>query len=181
MGRRPATRIPKVGLQELFEQVSRDRYNSMAQRFGPKRNENNVVISPGRELPFTLYEFRQWLLGPEVFKGSWDNVVQCSYCNTFLNVKTIRLDHKIPAAAPWLGSLGLENLCPACADCNNRKGKCSAEGFRALIDFLTTGQSMGRPMGLDPRDVSDILTRLATGGEGAKMMWKRHSKARHGT
>lgn len=160
---RRKSKQPKTGLQLLFEERTTSIYNGMRGRFCPKyRGEE--LIRAGRPMPFSLEVFRAW-----VFKqfGHWDQPCKCAYCNAWVTVGDFVVDHIIPASPPWWGSIGLENLCIACKVCNGRKGKCSADGFRKLIDFLLT---------LDTRDMNDILGRLATGGEGMKVLWKRKSQ-----
>jgi 5-methylcytosine-specific restriction endonuclease McrA len=136
----------------------------MRARFGEKWKDGKLV-RPAREIPFTLAEFRAWVLS--IFR-TWDEPTQCFYCTAWVTVGDFVIDHRIPASPPWWGSLDLDNLCVACGSCNRRKGRMSEDGFRKLIEFLLT---------LDTRDMNDALGRLATGGEGAKMMWRRKKQA----
>lgn len=156
---------PKPQLQRIFEERTKSIYHLMVARVEEKRNQDGKIIRYGRTIPFSVQELQAWVLtqfGP----GGWDDVARCAYCNAVLNVQTFVLDHEIPMAAPWNGDLGLGNLACACAQCNRRKGCMSAAGFRKLIAFLGG-------LNLDRRDVSDVWSRLGTGGEGAKAMWKR--------
>lgn len=148
-------------IASIFSERSRVLYGSMASR---KR------IKDAGGLPFELASFRDWLM---VTLGGEEGVVKCSYCNLWLNIATIVPDHKIPLARGTNSVsirilAGLVNLAPSCAVCNRRKGSTTAEGFIKLVEFMVAN--------LEPADVSDIFSRLATGGEGAKMLWKRQSK-----
>jgi len=153
-GRKSAALKPQI--DAIFDARSQVLYGSMANR---KR------IKEAGGLPFTLAEFRAWLL--DRLGGSVEGVVKCAYCTAWLNIAIFVPDHIDPLARG--GSFGLSNLAPCCKSCNLRKGRLTAEGFKALIEFL---------LGLDPWDMNDVLGRLATGGEGAKMMWKRNAGKR---
>jgi hypothetical protein len=149
--RRSIAQAPKVGLQGEFETHSSTVYTLMTYRFREIRS-NGVVTRPERRIPFTLEEFRAWLLR-EYFKGSWDNAVQCAYCRVWLNVLNYVADHVQPVK--YGGSLELENLTLSCDTCNTTKGVMSAAGFRLLTEFATT---------LDPRDAADMFGRMKGGG-----------------
>jgi len=158
-GRKSAALKPQI--DAIFDARSRVLYGSMA-------NRKRIKESGG--LPFSLAEFRGWLLW---VLGTKEGLVKCSYCNALLTVATLVPDHEEPLA--W-GKTGLHvqilaaltNLVPACASGNLRKGKMSAKGFRKLVAFMVEN--------LEPWDQNDVFSRLATGGEGAKLMWKRQSK-----
>lgn len=156
-------------LQAIFEDRTKSIYTLMVVRVGEKKNPRGTVVRPAREIPFSLFEFREWLLA-QLGSDGWNGVVRCEYCSAILNVQTVVFDHIIPITLTWNGDLGLDNLCCCCALCNRRKGAMSADGFRKLTEFLSIS-------GFDPRDLSDIYSRLGTGGEGAKAMWKRKSFA----
>lgn len=105
----------------------------------------------GRVLPFTLGEFRGWLL-ETAFRGSPENPVACAYCQRWMNSSTFVTDHEEPIAAG--GSFGLNNLVLACAHCNRIKGRMSGEAFRALLMFVQT---------LPAWDANDMLGRMKNG------------------
>jgi hypothetical protein len=147
---------PRTQFEDVFLKRSSSLYDSMAQR-------KQAKLAGG--LPFSRAEWSCWLL--EQLGGTMEGVIKCHYCNLHLHVGLVTPDHK--TALSRGGSLGLENLALACAKCNRVKGSCSEDGFRMLIDFLLT---------LHPSDMSDVLGRLATGGEGAKALWRRQSKAK---
>jgi hypothetical protein len=139
--RRPATRPVKVGLQTEFEKHTESVYKGMQGR----------AKKMGREMPFTLREFREWLLaGP--FKGSWDNAVQCAYCRAWLNALTFVPDHVEPVK--YGGSFGLDNLTLCCQPDNIAKGVMSADGFKRLLEFSTQ---------LHPQDSADMFGRMKNG------------------
>src|SRR5690348_16795174 len=52
---------------------------------------------------------------------------KCSYCHTPLDFASATLDHIKPVARN--GKTGRANLCIACRDCNERKGKMRVEEF----------------------------------------------------
>jgi hypothetical protein len=162
----------KTGLQHIFDARTQSIYGGMRTRFGPFV-EDGVVVRPGREVPFTLVEFRIWIV--RQFGGSWDRSTPCFYCTAPVNVNDFVIDHKTPASSPWLGSLDLDNLCVSCRACNTLKGKMAAPGFIAFLRFLHDSEIAGI---LDPRDVGDIMVRLKTGGDAKKFMWKRHDAKR---
>lgn len=152
------------GLQAIFDERVSSIYRGMASRVGEKRGEGGRIVRPGRALPFTRSDLSAWTLA--CFE-SVDRAVPCAYCNAWLNVQTFCIDHEIPIAAPWHGSLGLENLALACASCNRRKGRMSAEGFRLLVSWALAA--------LDRRDCADMLGRMANGGANLKVKLGRES------
>jgi hypothetical protein len=138
---------------------------------GPPRNAPERPHSAcGREMPFSLPEFRAWLL--EQLGGNAAGVVHCAYCTAWLNVQTLCVDNAIPLAPPWYGSLDLENLACACSACNGRKGRMSAEGFRKLVSWGCNE--------LDERDFRDMLGRMAKGAGYLKMKEGRSARQQSG-
>jgi 5-methylcytosine-specific restriction endonuclease McrA len=136
-------RAVKQGLQSIFERRSGDVYSAMAKRIRRKL---------GGELPFTLAEYRGWLL--ERFAGSWDNAVQCAYCTAWLNASTFETDHREPLK--FGGGIGLDNLDLVCANCNRLKGSMSARGFRLLLEFAV--------LNLHAQDANEMFARMKNGG-----------------
>lgn len=143
MAKRPIRQVSQV--QRIFESRSSDILNSMKRR--------PVVIKHKMIVPFSLAELREWLI--ELFKGNIESIVECAYCSKVLNIQTLSLDHQTPISPPWWGSLSLDNLAPSCSVCNSRKGKMSAKGYLSLVFFAEHE--------LDPRDMNDMLGRLAQG------------------
>lgn len=143
MAKRPIRQVSQV--QRVFEARSSDMLASMKRR--------PVVIKNQMLIPFSLVELRVWIL--ELFKGNIESIVECAYCSKPLNIQTLSLDHQTPISPPWWGSLALDNLAPSCSVCNSRKGKMSAKGYLGLVFFAEHE--------LDPRDMTDLFSRLAQG------------------
>jgi 5-methylcytosine-specific restriction endonuclease McrA len=55
---------------------------------------------------------------------------RCAYCGIKITVKNMQIDHI--KAVIFGGTNGIENLNPACKDCNLYKGASSIETFRAF-------------------------------------------------
>jgi hypothetical protein len=127
-------------------------HSSMVKRFASKSNKNGRLIRPGRIVPFTLSEFRLWLL--EQLGGKPEGSARCAYCSCPVFADTLRIDHKTPAS--FGGDLWLSNCCVACDLCNRAKGQLSAEEFQALRIVLDEMLHDGR---------------LSVGGHGD--IWKR--------
>lgn len=103
-------------------------HSSMVKRFKQKIDRRGRVMRPGRIVPFTLSEFRLWLL--EQLGGKPEGSTRCSYCGIPLFADTVRIDHKIPASLG--GQLSLDNCCCCCDLCNRAKGALSADEFHVL-------------------------------------------------
>ena len=157
-------RQTKPELQAIFDDRTASIFRGMAARVGEKRGDGGRVIRAGRALPFSQTELGGWILARF---GSVERLAPCAYCNAWLSVQTFCVDHQIPIAAPWRGSLGLDNLTLACASCNRRKGRMSAGGFRLLVSWGVTN--------LDPRDFADMLGRMANGGANLKLKLGREA------
>ncbi len=137
--------------EQEFLKRSGSIYRNMKARFAEKRNKRGNVIRVGRELPFSLEEFRDYLsmcLGSRNASGT----TPCDSCTLSLNALTLVVDHSLPVSRG--GELGLQNLALLCEECNRAKGKLTASEFRALRQFLD---------GLAPQAANDVLTRLKTG------------------
>jgi hypothetical protein len=128
-------------------------YDSMRKRFAGKTDKRGRVLRPARLVPFTLAEFRAWLL--EQFGGKAEGSVPCEYCRTPLFAETFRVDHPDPVSRG--GTLGFENLCCACDRCNRMKGSLTASEFHVLKIVLG---DMLRAGTLHPAGFSDIEKRL---------------------
>jgi hypothetical protein len=131
----------KPRLSSMFDEHTRSVYGFMRDR----------VARLGLFLPFTLAEFRAWLL-KDVFRGSAENPIQCCYCREWMHAGNFVTEHRDPVC--YGGGLGFENLAPACASCNTLKGRMSETAFRSLLDFLQT---------LPPRDANDMVGRMKNG------------------
>lgn len=155
-----ALKPPKPQFQILFEERTQSIYSGMKGR--------KPIIAAGG-VPFTLREFREWMLAR--LGGKYEGVARCEYCTRWLDISTVQAEHMIPVARPWGGSPGLDNLTLADEQCNCAKGRMSAEGFKALIEFMLQ-------VGFHPYDRQDVLNRLAAGNEGQQMMWARQRQQR---
>jgi hypothetical protein len=118
----------QMPLTQAFHMRTASIHSSMVARFKQKENKNGRVIRVGRIVPFTLAEFRLWLL--EQLGGKPDGSTRCAYCTCPLFADTLRVDHKIPAS--FGGELSLSNCCCCCDLCNRAKGQLSAGEFMAL-------------------------------------------------
>lgn len=160
-------RIPKPALQSIFDDRIASIYGGMVARVAEKRTAGGRIIRVGRVLPFSREDLAAWALAQF---GTVQGIVQCAYCTDYLTVRTFVLDHATPIAAPWNGSLDLDNLALACASDNRRKGRMSAAGFRALVGWGVQE--------LDARDFADMLGRMANGGANLKLKLGREAAAR---
>lgn len=147
-----------------FMQRTLQNYHAMAARFGERRWKTGrlagSVRTVGRELPFSLDEYRDWVI--QKLGGRPDGTCKCRYCPTIMTALDFGADHVEPAAQG--GSLGLENLDGCCKPCNVYKGKLTEKGFLALKRWLDA--EVGRSLSL--ADVTDIEKRLKGGGASYK-------------
>lgn len=144
----------EMPLFQAFHVRTASIHSSMVKRFAQKENKRGRVIRVGRIVPFTLAEFRLWLL--EQLGGKPEGSTRCVYCNCPLFADTLRIDHKIPVSRG--GELGLSSLAVACDRDNRMKGSLTDSEFRALQvalgDLLRNGS-------LHPAGFEDIQKRLA--------------------
>ena len=148
-----------------FNDITARKRRDMAKRFAPKYWKSGkragMLRDPGREIPFTLREFREWTMNT-VGLGS----VRCHYCPRPIDVLHFEADHYRPVELG--GGLGLDNLVAACEDCNRLKGAMPPADFIALTEFLETRVShFGR---------SDVLKRLRSGEMGLRMRFRPGDK-----
>lgn len=140
-------------LDKAFHVRSAGIYNAMTKRFQEKRNKNGRILQVGRELPFKLHEFRDWL--EEQLGGSASGIVKCAYCSTFISALDLRVDHRDPVSRG--GELGFTNLALACSTCNTEKGELAAEEYVLIIATLDTLLKDGL---LGPQGYTDVRKRL---------------------
>lgn len=119
---------------------------------------------PARELPFTLDEFRAWAKN-KIGLGA----VKCFYCPRPIDILHFEPDHYWPLSLD--GSLGLENLVPACDDCNRLKGEMPPDDFIALMDFAEHKISM--------IGYADLTKRLKAGAMGIRLGYHIHTPAQN--
>ncbi len=154
-------------MAEIFKISSQKKYANMRARFMPKMSPTTGRLRvPGRELPFTLADFRAWLYsqsdgcvnGIPVVPPHAHLVFRCAYCTRALYLDHVEIDHVDPVKRG--GSLGLNNLAIACKQCNQRKGELTAAEYRALLSGLETFPQAARAY---------ILRCLSTAAMGARL------------
>jgi len=106
-----------------------------------------------RELPFTLQEFRAW-----VMERMGLGAKRCFYCPRPIDCLSFEPDHYMPLELG--GGVGLDNLVDCCEDCNRLKGAMPPDDFILLMAFMDTNISAaGR---------NDIKKRLRAGAMGIR-------------
>jgi 5-methylcytosine-specific restriction endonuclease McrA len=149
---------------QTFMQVTLQRYRAMVARFAERRDKRDRVYRYERQIPFTLDQFREWMLAK--LNGSEAGTTQCPYCGAWLTAADCAIDHRHPVARG--GSLELDNLQLLCASCNQKKGKLMHEYFLLLLRTLD---------GFPEADKRDVLQRLESAYQlAAQRNW--HSKKR---
>lgn len=128
---------PKTPLSEFLAK-SRSRYLLMC-----------VRQTPGRQVSFTLAEFRHWLT--DKLAGA-QGTARCLYCNAVVNIHTLQIDHRLPLAQG--GSSELSNLAISCKCCNAQKGAMRAQAFIYLQLMVNN------PAIFNEFDRDDLLGRL---------------------
>lgn len=123
-------------LEKAFHLRTQSIYDSMKKRFAEKKWKTGrlagKVRRAGRELLYTLPEFRGWLRAQ--FGGREDGTVSCVYCGVPLDAMNFRIDHSTPISRG--GDLFLTNLAVCCDKCNREKGELNVEEFGILKNFL---------------------------------------------
>jgi 5-methylcytosine-specific restriction endonuclease McrA len=139
-----------------------EQYDSMRSRFKPKYKDDGSLKKPGREIPFTKAEYRDWV------NRLMDDPrgLRCIYCDAVLSIERMEPDHLTPVKRG--GSLGLANLGPACKLDNQRKGELDKAEYTALLRGLKTFPQYAR---------NYILKCLATAAMGARMRFHPREKA----
>jgi hypothetical protein len=142
--------------QAQFNQRTAALYSAMRNRFRAKYWKSGkragMVRVPGRELPFTKHEFRQWVMEEIGYQAN-----PCPYCGAPIDVFSMSLDHCLPVSRG--GDLGLLNLQAICAECNRMKGSLTVAEFQSLLGWMNT---------LCPPAQRDIRKRLMAGGIGLR-------------
>jgi len=153
-------------LARAFHVRSASIYYTQVKDFKEKRNKNGKITRIGRQIPFTLTDFRAWLL--ERLGDNSEGAVKCAYCPTIVCAMDLRIDHDEPVSRG--GSLGLENLIVCCDVCNREKGELNSSEYRELIVTLDYLLSKGL---LGPQGYKDVRKRL----RGSLMTFKSKKKA----
>jgi hypothetical protein len=160
-------------LEQAFQTRSRNLYHAMAGRFKERRwmsgKRQGMVKTPGRDLPFTVDEFRRWFLNQ--IGGKPEGCGQCSYCNRPIYSENLSPDHMIPVSRG--GSLALDNLAACCLECNGAKGALTADEF---IHFKGALDSLLQKGHLAPDAYTDIWGRMK--GKTAMMLASKALYAR---
>ena len=130
-----------------FMDLTRSRYNAMRVRLAERRNKRGRILQVGRQIPFSLEEYRGWLLGK--LHGE-QGVTRCEYCDRPIAISTLVTDHMEPISRG--GELSLNNLAACCEPCNAAKGRLTAYEFKSLRVALNE-------IGVEARD--EVLSRLA--------------------
>lgn len=133
-----------------FKERARSLYESLRSRTREKKNKNGRITRKGYELPFSMEEFRAWLLATF---HSEDAPIQDKYTGEWITLYTCSMDHEIPLRRG--GSPGLENLCPLAPANNNCKGKLTPDEFRFFRQCM---HDMAARFGNTP--VADITSRM---------------------
>jgi 5-methylcytosine-specific restriction endonuclease McrA len=121
-----------------FMQVTYSRYRDMGDR---------VARKFGRKLPFTLEQFREWMLA--ALGNAVNGFFTCRYCLAIYGLDKGSVDHAVPLSRG--GPVGLDNLELICEPCNARKGSMYPEEYFALLQFLEHAIPYAR---------TDVLKRL---------------------
>lgn len=70
----------------------------------------------------------------EIIHQKYDG--HCAYCGKVITIKEMQIDHVEPKANG--GTDDIDNLNPACKECNNYKGSANIEEWRYFLDQLFT-------------------------------------------
>jgi 5-methylcytosine-specific restriction endonuclease McrA len=153
--------ISQQHFNEATSQKRRDMAKRLKEKLWKSGKRAGTVRRRGRDLPFTLHEFRKWAM-EWIGMGS----VRCYYCPRSIDVLSFEPDHYVPLELN--GGIGLDNLVPACSDCNRLKGAMPPLDFIALMEFLDLHIStVGR---------ADIKKRLRAGAMGVRNRHFPHVK-----
>jgi 5-methylcytosine-specific restriction endonuclease McrA len=131
--------IPHATPHDEFLAHTAARYSRLKTR--ARRNHEN--------LQFALDELRSWLIKR---LGGEQGQSRCEYCERWVNLGTLEIDHRIAMARG--GSFALSNLAIACKSCNQQKGMLTPKAFTALRALANN------PDYFDAVDRADLLGRL---------------------
>lgn len=153
--------------QREFREITARKYAKMRWRAKPRyytrgRLKGHVRV-PERTIPFTLDQFRAW-----VMEQMGHNARQCFYCPRLIDVLHFEPDHFHPLELG--GSFGLENLVPACEDCNNMKGAMPGDDFQAFMELANNKISQAG------RD--DLFKRVRAGAMGIRLRHHPRTKGK---
>lgn len=162
--------LPFTSVDKRFNQRSSAIYFAMANRFAERKSKKGRITQVGREIPFSLDQFREWLI---LKLGGENGVVKCPYCAEWLSIDTLAVDHVIPASQG--GSLDLGNLDTICGRDNQQKGGMCGECYQRLLDWTAVPTAVAG--GLHPACRGNMLHRMQVAVSlGA---WQRREMARN--
>jgi 5-methylcytosine-specific restriction endonuclease McrA len=143
--------------QSVFNRRTGIVYQSMKNRFRARYWKSGkragTVRTPGRDLPFTVDEFRTWARHTVGLQ-----VVFCPYCSAPMDAISFSTDHDIPVTRG--GGLELSNLVACCADCNGLKGCLTSTEYHVFLEVLKNFPAQAR---------TDICKRLRSGSMGMRL------------
>lgn len=134
-----------------FLTLTYSRYEAMKDRVAEKRSKSGHILRVGRQLNFTIDEYRQWIRDQ---LGGEQGTARCFYCDAIVDLQTMVTDHMQPLAQA--GALDLSNLCIACSRDNDQKGAMTAHSYIQLLVFLKNRNVCSEV------DEADCLGRLRT-------------------
>jgi 5-methylcytosine-specific restriction endonuclease McrA len=70
---------------------------------------------------------------------------KCAYCGCKIEIENYHIDHFVPTALK--GDSSIDNLNPACSDCNLSKHSLSIEEFRTKLENLIYKNTSTRLLG----------------------------------
>jgi 5-methylcytosine-specific restriction endonuclease McrA len=111
--------LRRRGLQQRTGGGKLEKYRRIAQFRAVAVTD--VIAGRLPRVSISEYHFYRWNVGK----------ILCVYCSVELTRSTLTQDHVIPRASGG-GTLGADNLEPACKDCNFEKGS------KSLLNFLAT-------------------------------------------
>jgi 5-methylcytosine-specific restriction endonuclease McrA len=116
---------------ETFITRTHSIYTGQVKSYAERKDKNGRVTRYAKQIPYTLVEFRAWVLTK--FQGKEDGACQCPYCGTWIDVANFQADHATPVGRG--GSLGLDNLNACCERCNSIKDQLTVAEYLALRKF----------------------------------------------
>jgi hypothetical protein len=125
-------KIALMPREAAFWDRARKAYHHMRERVKEKRTKKNRIIQVGRQIPFTLDQFNDWLVSQ--FHGDPNGVIKCRYCTRMITGMDFQVEHVEPLKQG--GSLDLENLALVDEECNRFKGNLTESAFAMLKEFL---------------------------------------------
>lgn len=125
-------------------------------RYWKSGKRAGTLRTPGRDLPFSLQQFRDWAM-----KAVGLGAVRCHYCPRAIDILSFEPDHFVPLDLG--GGYGLDNLVPSCEDCNRLKDAMPPQDFIDLMVFLE--EKLSRP------GAANVKKRLRAGSMGIKNRW----------